>query len=199
MGKKDARIDDYVANSPEFARPILIHLRKLVHTACRKWRRHSNGAIPLLLTKEYSVAWPLLSSIAFSAFGRKKLIFDGKTPAKKSAIPDRITSVAELPSDSILLGYIKEAVRLNEEGIKVPAKPKSKAPKTLEVPAFLTAALKKNKKAQTTFNDFSYSHKKEYVEWLTEAKRPETREQRLATAIQWLAEGKPRNWKYMNC
>ena len=72
-------------------------------------------------------------------------------------------------------------------------------PKTLEVPQFLTAALNKNKKAQTTFADFSYSHKKEYVEWLTEAKRPETREQRLATAIQWLAEGKPRNWKYMNC
>jgi len=111
----------------------------------------------------------------------------------------RITRLSDLPSDKVLLGYIKEAVRLNDEGIKVPsrAKPKKKAP--LIVPDYFMKELKKDKKALATFEGFSYSHKKEYTEWLTEAKGEDTRKRRLETAIQWLAEGKARNWKYMNC
>src|SRR6185503_1000206 len=137
MGKKDARIDDYVANSAEFARPILIHLRKLVHTACPEVEETLKWRNPTFAYKGILCGMAAFKQHCIFGFWKEKLIFDGKTPAKKSAIPNRITSVAELPSDSILLGYIKEAVRLNEEGIKVPAKPKSKAPKTLEVPAFL--------------------------------------------------------------
>jgi len=111
----------------------------------------------------------------------------------------RIRSLADLPPDKVLLAYLMEAVRLNEEGIKVAQPKRSTAKKELVVPDYLTAALKKNKKALNTFESFSYSHKKEYVEWVTEAKRDETRAQRLETTIAWLAEGKPRNWKYMNC
>jgi uncharacterized protein YdeI (YjbR/CyaY-like superfamily) len=103
-----------------------------------------------------------------------------------------------LPSDKVLLGYIKEAARLNSEGVKVP-KAKSKPKKDLAVPNDLISALKKNKKALSTFDDFSYSHKKEYVEWIIEAKREETRTQRLAMAVSWMAEGKARNWKYERC
>ena len=110
----------------------------------------------------------------------------------------RIYSIADLPPDKTMLGYIKEAVRLNEEGIKVP-KLKPKAKKELVVPDYFTSALRKNKKALATFDNFTYSHKKEYLEWITEAKREETRTQRLETAVAWLAQGKPRNWKYMNC
>ena len=107
-------------------------------------------------------------------------------------------NVSELPPDRVLLAYIKEAVRLNEEGIKIP-KPRPKAKKGLVVPNDLISALKKNKKALSTFEDFSYSHKKEYVEWISGAKQEATRARRLATALEWLAEGKPHNWKYMNC
>jgi uncharacterized protein YdeI (YjbR/CyaY-like superfamily) len=132
-------------------------------------------------------------------FWKDAILFDRKNPAAKPCeIPDRITNVTELPPDKVLLGYIKEAVRLNEDGVKVP-KAKSQAKKDLVVPNDLISALKKNKKAQSTFEDFSYSHKKEYVEWITEAKREETRTQRLATAVAWMAEGKARNWKYERC
>jgi uncharacterized protein YdeI (YjbR/CyaY-like superfamily) len=110
----------------------------------------------------------------------------------------RITSIKDLPNKKVLTAYIKKAMKLNEEGTKVPKKPaKKKAP--LPVPEDLAAALKKNKAAAKAFADYSPSHQREYIEWITEAKRAETRAKRLATALEWLAEGKPRNWKYMNC
>ena len=137
-------------------------------------------------------------------FWKHALLFANDKAAKKLADEamgqfGRITSLSDLPKDEVLIGYIKEAVRLNEEGIKPPAKPKSKVKKELVVPDYFMAALKKNKKALTTFEGFSYSHKKEYVEWITEAKGEDTRRKRLETAIGWLAEGKARNWKYMKC
>ena len=90
-------------------------------------------------------------------------------------------------------------VELNDAGVKKPAAPRPKVKKVLAVPDYFTAALKKNKKASATFEGFSYSHKKEYVEWITEAKQEATRARRLQTTLEWLAEGKSRNWKYANC
>jgi uncharacterized protein YdeI (YjbR/CyaY-like superfamily) len=110
----------------------------------------------------------------------------------------RITSIRDLPKNKVLLGYIKKAAKLNEAGVKLPPRPK-KEKKELVVPSELAAALKKNIKAQAAFNNFSYSHKKEYVEWISEAKRDETRKRRLATTIEWLSNSKPRHWKYQNC
>jgi len=109
---------------------------------------------------------------------------------------DRIESLKDLPADKILIAYIKEAAKLNEDEIKLPQKKKSGDKKELIVPDVLRAALKKNKKAAVTFDAFSYSNKKDYVEWITEAKTDATRETRLDTAIEWMSEGKNRNWKY---
>jgi uncharacterized protein YdeI (YjbR/CyaY-like superfamily) len=143
-------------------------------------------------------------------FWKGKLIF-GNRSAEDEAMGQfgRIKSLADLPGDKVLLGYIKKAVRLNEAGVKKDApsasaalrrdKLRLKVKKELVVPDYFTGALRKNKKALATFEGFSYSHKKEYVEWITEAKREETRANRLATALAWLAQGKARNWKYMNC
>jgi uncharacterized protein YdeI (YjbR/CyaY-like superfamily) len=111
----------------------------------------------------------------------------------------RITSLADLPSDKELLGFIRKAVEVNESGVKRAVAPRPKGPRELIVPDCITAALKKNKKAQAAFEAFSYSHKKEYVEWITEAKREETRGQRIQTMMTWLEEGKSRNWKYEKC
>ncbi|MDP9198523.1 MAG: YdeI/OmpD-associated family protein, partial [Pseudomonadota bacterium] len=109
----------------------------------------------------------------------------------------KIRSIDELPSDTVLIGYIREAVALNEQGVKVPRPTgKKQPPKT---PPYLAAALKKNAKARRTFENFSPSQKRDYVVWLAEAKQEATRERRLATAIEWMAEGKSRNWKYQNC
>jgi uncharacterized protein YdeI (YjbR/CyaY-like superfamily) len=110
----------------------------------------------------------------------------------------KFRSADELPPDAVLLRYIRAAVALNEAGVEVPkaAKPKKPPPR---LPADLAAALKKNPKARATYDAFPPSHKREYVEWITEAKQEATRQRRLATAIEWMAQGKSRNWKYENC
>src|SRR5262245_26427583 len=134
-------------------------------------------------------------------FWKSKLI-DSLNENKKSekAMGDygRITSLDDLPKGKILLQQINEATRLNAAGVKVP-KAKTKAKKPLEVPPYFLVALRKNKAALATFDNFSPSHKREYVEWITEAKTEETRQRRIATALEWLAEGKSRNWKYEKC
>jgi uncharacterized protein YdeI (YjbR/CyaY-like superfamily) len=112
----------------------------------------------------------------------------------------RVASLKDLPSDRQFIEYVRKAANRNRQGIKKPAdlKPKS-ARRELTIPKYFGAALRRNKKAATTFNGFSYTNKKEYLEWITDAKREETRSKRLQTAIAWMAEGKPRNWKYLNC
>ncbi len=90
-------------------------------------------------------------------------------------------------------------MRLNDAGIKAPNRAKPRAPRELVVPDDLAAALAGHESARSTFEGFSPTNKREYVEWLTEAKTEATRARRLGTTIEWLAEGKPRNWKYMNC
>jgi uncharacterized protein YdeI (YjbR/CyaY-like superfamily) len=95
-----------------------------------------------------------------------------------------------------LIGFVRKAAKLNEAGVKK-SRPRSRAGQKVSVPADLKAALQKNSKARKTFENFSYSHKKEYVDWITDAKRDETRKRRLQTAIQWLVQGKPQNWKYL--
>ena len=109
----------------------------------------------------------------------------------------RLEKVSDLPSKKILAGYIKHAMKLNEEGVKAPMRTKTGAKKPeLPVPGYLKAALKKNRKAQTAFDAFSPSHRREYIEWITEAKTEATRDKRMETALEWMSEGKSRNWKY---
>ena len=202
MGKKDPRIDAYIARSAEFARPILKHIRRLVHAACPGVEETMKWSFP-----HFDYQGMMCSMAAFKqhcsfGFWKGRLLF-GKGPGGAQGDGmghfGRITANSDLPSKRVLIGYIKKAAQLNEAGIKSPARPRAKVKKELVVPADFIAAMKKSGKALSTFETFSYSHKKEYVEWITEAKREETRLQRLATAIQWLAEGKPRHWKYANC
>ena len=108
----------------------------------------------------------------------------------------RITSIKDLPADKKIIGWIKEAMLLNEQGVKLPSKTKTTDKKEIVVPGYFLKALGKNKKALQTFENYAYSHKKEYVEWIIAAKTEDTRNKRMATAIEWLAEGKSRNWKY---
>ena len=107
----------------------------------------------------------------------------------------RLMSIKDLPSDKEMIGYIKKAAELNERGVQKKRTPRGTQKVT--VPADLKAALAKNAKARRTFENFSYSHKKEYVDWITDAKRDETRQRRLKTAMQWLAKGKVQNWRYL--
>lgn len=202
MAATDPRIDAYIARSAPFSRPILEHIRKLMHKACPDVQETIKWGHPFF---EYN-GGVLCNMAAFKqhcSFGFWKAAQmkdpEGilKVEEKKSAGHfDRILSVKDLPADKILIAYIKEAALLNEGEARAavrPAKPPKEEP---PVPAELTAALKKNKKAQTTFEAYSPSHRREYIEWIVDAKTEATRDKRIATALEWLAEGKSRNWKY---
>jgi len=193
-------MDAYIAKSGEFAKPILTHLRKLVHTACPDVEEAMKWSAPHFLCKGMLCSMAAFKAHCAFGFWKGSLIFGGDNAAESEAAGQfgRITSVSDLPADKKLIGYIKQAMKLNEDGVKV-EKPKPAKKKELVVPPDLAAALKKNKIAKETFDNFSPSHKREYVEWITEAKREETRKQRLATAVEWIAEGKSRHWKYARC
>lgn len=194
MPKKDARVDAYIANSGDFAKPILTHLRKLAHAACPEVEETLKWRMPHFVHQGILFGMAAFKQHCAVHFWNGKLIF-GKDGMGHFG---RLTKLSDLPSKNVLLGHMKKAVELNENGVKKPAV-KSAPKKKLTVPTYFMAALKKNKKAKAAFENFSYSHKKEYLDWLTEAKREETRTKRIETAIQWLAMGKSRNWKYMNC
>ena len=204
MAKKDPRVDACIAKSAAFAQPILKHIRKLVHFGCPEVEETIKWQFPSFMYKGMLCGMAAFKNHCTFGFWKHELIFGKEKLAANGEERGmgqfgRITSLSDLPKDAVLLGYIKEAVRLNDEGIKVPsrAKPKKKAP--LVVPDYFMKELKKNKQALAVFEGFSYSHKKEYTEWIAEAKAEDTRKRRLATAIQWMTEGKARNWKYMNC
>ena len=198
MPTYDPRIDAYISKSADFAKPILEHIRKLVHTACPEVEETMKWSFPHFLYKGILCNMAAFKAHCSFGFWKGRLIF-GEQQKEAMGHFRRITSLSDLPADKTLIGYIKEAVHLNEEGVKGPAKPKPTQRKTLEVPPELRRELKKDKKASETFENFSYSHKKEYVEWITEAKREETKAERVKKTIEWLTEGKSRHWKYQKC
>jgi uncharacterized protein YdeI (YjbR/CyaY-like superfamily) len=199
MGTKDKRIDAYIAKSAGFARPILKYLRETVHEGCPEVEETIKWSMPFFMYKGMFCSMAAFKQHCAFGFWHSSAIFDGKSNKSADAMGQfgRITSLKDLPRRSLLLGYIKKAKQLKDEGVK-PAKPtKAKdEKKELTVPDYFAAALKKNKKAQATFDAFPYSKRKDYVEWVTEAKTDETRDRRLKTSVEWLAEGKGRNWKY---
>lgn len=199
MPKTDPRVDAYIAKSEDFAKPILNHLRQLAHKASPHIQETIKWGMPHFLHKGILFGIAGFKHHCTLHFWNGKLVFGkGFKPVKKSGMGQfgRITALSDLPANKVLLGLMKRAAELNEAGIKKPA-PKTSPKKKLIVPRYFLAALKKNKKAFVAFQNFSHSHKKEYAEWIAEAKRPETRTKRIATALQWLAGGKPRHWKYV--
>lgn len=194
-----AEVDAYIAKSPEFARPILTKLRQLFHRAEPRIQETMKWGVPHFEYKGMVGSFAAFKQHVGFGFWKSKLLddpaqlFGGRPRASMSV--SKLTHVDQLPSDAILIRYIKQAVQLNEDNVKVPTKVRSR-PK-LTPPPYLIAALKKNKKAKTTFDGFSESNRRDYVEWLLDARQEVTRKKRLATTLDWLAQGKPRNWKYM--
>ncbi len=199
--KADPRVDTYLAEAEPFARPVLRRLRKLVRQGCPaaaetlKWNSPAYvlGKKILLITPSFKahcrcVFW---SSVV------QKLIQKELGKAERGLeLLGRITGVADLPPDRLLLRFIRAAAGLAAPGAKPDprnAAPVRRAPRP---PTDLAAALKSNAAAARTFANFSPNCRREYVGWITEAKRPETRAKRLATTVLWLAEGKRQNWKY---
>ncbi len=194
----DPRVDAYIAKAAPFARPILAHIRTIVHEACPQVEETLKWRMPSFMYHGILCSMAAFKEHCVFGFWKGTLIVTdrGKSLEAMGSF-GRIKSIEDLPPHKVLTGYIKQAMKLNEEGVKAPAKHKGGAKKSLRVSNYLSAALKKNKRALATFEAFSLSHKREYIEWIAEAKTDETRERRMKTAIEWMAEGKPRNWKYM--
>jgi uncharacterized protein YdeI (YjbR/CyaY-like superfamily) len=205
----NANVDAYIAKAQPFAQPILTQLRELVHEACPnieesiKWSQpffEYRGAILCNMS-----AFKQHCSLRFWGLEISAVLREAKILQEDGASPLlRITTAKELPSDKLLLGWMRQAAAFVDSGQYTspvaarykegrPAKPMVKAPSEF------ANALQKNKKAAAVFAAFSPTSKREYVDWIKEAKRPETRDKRIATAIEWIAEGKQRNWKYQNC
>ena len=202
MGQKDPRVDEYIERSAPFARPILKHLRRLVHTACPKVEESIKWSFPHFEHEGMLCHMAAFKQHCALGFWKAALLARpgrGGIERNDAAMGEfgRIRELSDLPADRTLLAIIKRAVALNEQGVGLPAKSKAPAERALAVPDYIMAALKKSPQALATFKGFSYSNRKEYVEWVTEAKGEETRRKRLETAVEWMAEGKVRNWKYI--
>ena len=197
----DPRVDAYIAKSAEFAQPILRHLRALVHQACPAAEETIKWGMPSFV--HHGILCGMAGFKAHCAFGfwrhglTDEIAKTGVKAGEAMGSLGRITRLKDLPGDKALLGYIRLAAKLNEAG--APARPKPKPKPALPVPADLARELKKSAKAAKVFAGFSPSARREYIEWVTEAKQPETRAKRLATTLEWVAAGKKRNWKYENC
>ena len=200
MPVTDPRVDAYIDKSKDFAKPILNHIRELVHDACPEVVETMKWSFPHFDYKGMMCSMASFKEHCAFGFWKRALLESSAFPAEKTAMGSfgRLKSLADLPDDKTMEKLIVEAMRLNDEGIKV-KKVVSKEKKELVVPDVLLEALASNDKAAETFNSFPYSCRKEYIEWITEAKTDSTRDKRLATTIEWLGEGKRRNWKYENC
>lgn len=199
MGKKDPRIDAYIGKAAEFSRPILKHLRKVVHTGCPAVEETMKWSMPFFMYKGMLCNMAAFKQHCSFGFWKGRLLFGKAAETDGMGHFGRITALSDLPSKKELVRYVKKAVELNDSGVKSPRRAVPRKKQKLVVPDSLQIALKKHPKALAAFEAFSYSHKKEYVEWVTEAKRDETRQRRLDTAIAWMTEGKPRHWQYANC
>jgi uncharacterized protein YdeI (YjbR/CyaY-like superfamily) len=201
MGTRDARVDAYIAKAAEFAKPILSHIRETIHSACPEVVETMKWSFPHFDYKGLLCSMASFKEHCAFGFWKGSLIVDKDNRPAEQAMGQfgRITALSDLPAKKVLTGYVKQAMKLNEDGVKSPTRSKPKVPRELVVPRDLENALQANAAALATFEKFSVSHKREYVDWLSEAKTETTRNRRLTQAIEWLAEGKPRNWKYMNC
>jgi uncharacterized protein YdeI (YjbR/CyaY-like superfamily) len=197
MPSRDPRIDAYITKAPDFAKPILRHLREVVHAACPDVEETVKWGHPWFMRHGMLCNFAAFKQHAAFGFWKASHILEPKVSPAAQAMGSfgRLTSVKDLPSKRVLTGYIRQAVKLNEAGTAV-ARPK-RAPKPApSMPPDLLAALRKNRKALAHFDKFSPSKQREYNDWLAEAKTSATRDRRLQTAVGWIAEGKARNWKY---
>jgi uncharacterized protein YdeI (YjbR/CyaY-like superfamily) len=192
---KDPRVDAYIENAADFAKPILRRLRAAVHEACPDVEETMKWRFPHFVYKGMLAGMAAFKEHCTFGYWKGDLIFgEGSRGSDAMGHLGRITKPVDLPSKAALVKWTRQAAALNEQGVKVERKSAPKKP--LRVPADLSAALEKHKKARSIFEAFSPSKQRDYVEWLTDAKSADTRSRRLATAVEWIGEGKSRNWKY---
>jgi uncharacterized protein YdeI (YjbR/CyaY-like superfamily) len=205
MEQYDHRIDAYIGKKPAFAQPILKHLRELIHsvspdiTETIKWGHpffEYRGTLANMACFKEHMSFGLWSS---SGIVDSHGVMHRAGEKESAGNFGRITKLTDLPNDEILKDFIQQGMVLNEKGEKSPARKAvaTKPPKAeIITPDYFIGALEENPKAKATFEAFSASNKREYLEWIIDAKTEPTRQKRIETMLEWLTEGKSRNWKY---
>lgn len=196
----DERVDAYIAKSADFAKPIMNHLRDLIHRAFPEMKETMKWSCPFFDFQGAVCQMAAFKNHIGFGFWKAALMSDPynvlKLKDETAGSFGPITKLSDLPSDEVLIEYIQEAILLNREGVKVVKKKTKADPSALKIPDFLIERLNQEPNARTYFEKFSTSQKKEYVVWLEEAKTEATKLKRLDTAIEWISEGKTRHWKY---
>ena len=205
MPTTDPRVDAYIAQAAPFAQPILAHLRATVHAAvpevveAMKWSRPH-----FLLDGRLLCGMSAFKAhCAFGFWANRDAAQSASGAADGEAMGQfgRITQLSDLPGAARLKALVRDAAKASREppaaasgtaasSVRKPPRP------ALPVPDDLRAALDARAGATTVFAAFPPGQRREYIEWIVEAKRPETRAKRLAQAVEWIAEGRHRNWKY---
>jgi uncharacterized protein YdeI (YjbR/CyaY-like superfamily) len=201
MSHYDPKVDAYIEKAQPFAQPILNHLRELIHEACPDVKEVIKWGFPNFdYNGEIMCNMAGFKAHATFGFWKASLMDDPDgilNVGERHSMGhfDKLTTLKDLPKDSVMKKYIKQAMKLTDEGVKKPTAPK-KEKEELVTPDYLTKALNKNKEAKAVFAKASYSFKKEYLDWITDAKTEATRDKRMEQAVEWISEGKGRNWKY---
>jgi uncharacterized protein YdeI (YjbR/CyaY-like superfamily) len=200
------RVDAYIAKAQPFAQPILTHIREVIHKACPDVEEEIKWGMPFFVScgviLGHVAAFKQHCSLSFWGPEMHAILKeDGFLSGVGMGSLGKVASLKDLPSDKKLLNYYRQAAGFVVSGQRTKSlvRPKKSQKPAPEVPAELAAGLRKDKAAAKIFANFSVSCKREYTDWIAEAKRPETKEKRVAQAIKWIAEGKQRNWKYQNC
>ncbi len=195
MSKRDKRVDECISKAQPFARPILTRLRKMIHDANPELEETIKWSMPAFTWQGRLVCnmAAFKQHCALNIWRASEITEDSDAGAMGQF--GRITTLQELPSADAVHCLIRKRIATYAEG-KAPRTRKTSRPPA-RIPSDLGKALDLNEAARRNFEAFSASHRREYIEWITDAKREATRQKRLATTIEWLAEGKPRNWKYM--
>lgn len=195
------KVDEFIAKSGDFAKPILEHFRQIVHETCPEVEEKMKWSMPFFDYKnEMMCHMAAFKHHCAFGFWKAQLMKDAELLAAAQSEQSmghlgKITSINDLPTDSKLISYINEAMELNEKGVKI-LKPKAESKKQLLIPTDFHEKLRENGEAIEVFENASYSFKKEYVIWIDDAKTEATRFKRMEQAVEWIAEAKGRNWKY---
>lgn len=198
MKNTDPRVDEYIKNALPFARPILRHIRGLMHRGCPELTETIKWGMPHFEYHGVIASMAAFKEHAVFGFWKQDLIPGMKQYIKeKEAMGSwgRITSLKGIPPDKDVIAFVRVAAKLNEKGIKSPRK--SPKPVVVNMPPDFLKAIRANKKANEVYENFSPSNKRDYADWINDAKTDETRQSRMKTAIVWMRDGKPRMWKYM--
>lgn len=197
MGQKSPKVDAYIAKAAPFARPILEKIRAAFHKASPEIEETTKWSVPFFEYKGTLGSMAAFKEHVGWGFWKAQLMEDPKGIFReRNAMGGaRVTKVSELPSEKVLVEYVRAAMKLNDEGAKLPQRQRRTDTK-VDVPPELAAALKKNAKARAGFGKFTPGQQREYCEWIAEAKQEATKEKRLAQALEWMSEGKTRHWKY---